>query len=287
MDIETAGITAAGLGTLATLSGPIQTLVEKMSNAVGVLYEPTRIKRKAAADVEARLIKSKGNFELQQHEERALKSLLAQEVRREDNIQQIMHKAVIKLPNNFEADKLDEDWVVHFFKQCDTVSDEQMQSLWANLLAGEVSNPGTFSKRTVNFVSNMSKQDAESFAALCQFVWKIGGRAMPLIYDLSSTIYSEQNIDFNSLTHLETIGLINFRHDAAYIQHFLTDCLQVVVTYQQKHVLLTFESKPSINSGSVEFTAVGRELERICHSKKNQVFCDYVINKWKIEGINI
>jgi hypothetical protein len=36
----------------------------------------------------------------------------------------------------------------------------EMQNLWAQVLAGEANSPGTYSKRTVNFLSSLDKKDA-------------------------------------------------------------------------------------------------------------------------------
>ena len=46
-----------------------------------------------------------------------------------------------------------------------------MQILWARVLAGEANAPGTYSKRTVNLLSDFDKSDAELFTKLCGFGW--------------------------------------------------------------------------------------------------------------------
>ncbi len=53
------------------------------------------------------------------------------------------------------------------------ISDEQMQALWAKILAGEANGPGRFSKKTVNIVASLDKSDAEAFTTLCGFAIKI------------------------------------------------------------------------------------------------------------------
>ena len=44
--------------SLGDLAKPATVLIEKVSNAVGVLYEPRRIKKKAEAEAEAEKIKA-------------------------------------------------------------------------------------------------------------------------------------------------------------------------------------------------------------------------------------
>lgn len=160
---------------LGELAKPATVLIEKVSNAVGVLYEPRRIIKRAEAEAKAEEIKVLAGIELSAIQQRGIERLVHQEARKQENIENITAQAAKELPPNAKAEELDEDWVAHFFDRCDKVSDETMQSLWSSLLAGEATKPGTYSKRTVDFVASMDKKDAELFTKFCQFVWMIGG----------------------------------------------------------------------------------------------------------------
>lgn len=83
---------------------------------------------------------------------------------------------------------MDDDWIVNFFDKCRLVRDEQMQSLWARILAGEANKPGTFSRRTVNFVASMDKIDASAFTHLCSFCWHIEKAPRPIILSKMGTV---------------------------------------------------------------------------------------------------
>jgi Protein of unknown function (DUF2806) len=200
---------------LGDISKPATVLIEKVSNAVGIIYEPTRIRRKAVAEAEATKIAAVAALELKEIEQRALERLVHQETRKQENIESITSQAASALPSDANVENLDEDWVAHFFKQCDTVSDKEMQSLWSRLLAGEATAPGTFSKRTVDLVSSIDKKDAALFTTFCQFLWVVGDLC-PLIFDLKEEIYSSQGITFSALKHLDSIGLISFEALSGY-----------------------------------------------------------------------
>lgn len=272
------------LVNLGDLSKPATVLIEKISNAVGVVYEPTRIKRQARAEVEADKIKALARIEITDLERRAFERLAHQESRKQENIEQITDQAVSSLPSDAKVDALDEDWVAHFFKQCDTVSNKEMQSLWGKLLAGEAATPGTFSKRTVDFVSSIDNRDAQLFTAFCQFVWMIGD-ATPLIYDLEQKIYSEAGINFGSIKHLDAIGLVSFESLSGYKKmgfgkyaHFF---------YYGTPMLVEFplDAKNEMEVGSVLLTAIGKELATISGSTMNPEFKEWVLNKWINEGL--
>ena len=82
-----------------------------------------------------------------------------------------------------------------------------MQRLWSRVLAGEANTPGTYSKRTVNLLSDFDKKDAELFTQFCGFGWTIGGFA-PLVFDEHAEIYNRHGINFRTLNHLQNIGLV-------------------------------------------------------------------------------
>lgn len=278
-------MTAGGpLVNLGDLSKPATVLVEKVCNAVGIIYEPTRIKRKAHAEAEASKIAALAQIELKDIEQRALERLVHQEARKQENIESITAQAANALPPAAKVEALDEDWVAHFFKQCDSVSDKEMQSLWSRLLVGEATTPGTFSKRTVDFVSTIDKKDAALFTSFCQFAWMLGDLC-PLLYDVENEIYTKHGINFVSLKHLDSIGLISFESVSGYQRQGFGKYAHVF--YYGRPTLLEFsaDSGNNLDVGHVLFTATGRELAPICGSAMNQAFYEYVIDHWFKRGI--
>lgn len=121
-------------------------------------------------------------------------------------MEQITSKAIPQLNEDGNPDSMEDDWITNFFDKARIVSDDEMQMLWSCVLAGEANRPGTYSKRTVNFLSDLDKSEAELFSKLCGFAWDIG----PLIFDEKGEIYNREGVDFGTLTHLDSIGLIQF-----------------------------------------------------------------------------
>lgn len=269
---------------LGDLSKPATVLVEKVCNAVGIIYEPVHIKRKARAEADADKIKALARLELSEIEHRAVERLVHQEARKQENIEQITAQAAAALPENANVQNLDEDWVAHFFKQCDTVSDKEMQSLWARLLSGEATAPGAFSKRTVDFVSSIDKKDAAIFTKFCQFVW-ILGEVSPLIYEIDNEVYAKQGINFDVLKHLDAIGLISFEALGGYARMGFGKYSHVF--YYGRPTLIEFpaDEKNQIKTGHALLTTTGKELVPICGSVRNEEFYHYVLRKWSQEGL--
>ncbi len=192
------------LVNLGDWSKPATVLIERVSDAVGGIFKPHQIKRIAKAEAEAEKIKTLAKIEVSEIEQRALTRLVKEEGKKQKNIERITAQAAQQLGDKARPEDLDDDWIVNFFEKCRIVSDNEMQSLWAKLLAGEATTPGTFAKRTVGFVSNLDKTDAHMFTNLCTFVWQIG-KDMPLVFDANHEIYQRHDITFNVLKHLDDI----------------------------------------------------------------------------------
>ena len=98
----------------------------------------------------------------------------------------------------------DHDWTARFFDCVQDVSSEDMQKLWARILAGEVESPGRTSLRTLDTLRNMAKRDAETFKGLCSFVVNYDF----VFYDASQAIV-DGPLAYNNMLHLQDCGLVN------------------------------------------------------------------------------
>ena len=159
-----------------------------------------------------------------------------------------------------------------------------MQSLWSSLLAGEATKPGTYSKRTVDFVASMDKKDADLFTKFCQFTWVIGD-TNPLVFDTDNEIYTKEGINFTALKHLDTIGLISFESTAGYQRMGFPK--KAVFFYYGQPTLVEFpkEKDNQIQVGKVLFTQAGKELVNICGANRNQEFYEYAIQELSKQGL--
>lgn len=271
---------------LGDLSKPATVLIEKVCNAVGVLYEPTRIRRQARAEADAEKIKALARVELTSLQERAVERLVHQEERKQQNIEDITAQAAAQLGADAHPEGLDEDWVAHFFSQCETVSDKEMQSLWAKLLAGEATKPSTFAKRTIDFVASIDKRDAALFTTLGQFVWSLGDPT-PIIFDANSDLLKKAGLSFTNLKHLDAIGLISFESVAGYRAQQLPR--HAVTIYFGRPVLLEFqqEANNSLDLGKALLTSIGQQLFPICGAEWNEEYFRSVLKQWRALGIKV
>jgi Protein of unknown function (DUF2806) len=194
---------------IGELSKPATMLVEKISDAVGGIFKPYQIVRVAKAEAQADRVRADSQIEISDLQRRAFHRFLEGEAKKQMNIEDITQKALPLLNENSKPKEVEDDWITNFFDRCRLISDDDMQSLWSRVLAGEANSPGTYSKRTLGFLSDLDKYEAEMFTRLCGFVWQVR-ELVPLIYDETQEIYNKHGIDPGAVMDLETIGLIQY-----------------------------------------------------------------------------
>ena len=272
--------TSNSLIDLGDLAKPADTLIKKISNAVGILYEPRHIRKVVEAKANAALTEAKSEIEITDLHKRAAQRWIEEEAQRQKNMENITDKALPQLNENAKPDSVDNDWIVNFFDKCRIVSDDEMQGLWSRVLAGEANAPGTYSKRTVNSLSDLDKTEAALFTKLCGFGLYIG-EIVPFVFDFQAEIYNRYGINFNALSHLESIGLVQFGPIAGFLRQELPK--KFAVSYYGKPLLLEMpkDTGNTLELGKVLLTKIGQELAPICGSQPVEGFWEYAKDQWK------
>ena len=80
-------------------------------------------------------------------------------------------------PGADATSEIEDDWLNLFVRLAEDKSSEELQLLFGRILSGEIKRPGSFSLRTLLFMSTISKQEAESLTSLLAFA--IDGMVIP------------------------------------------------------------------------------------------------------------
>jgi len=268
---------------IGELSKPATVLIEKISEAVGGLFKPYQTVRVAKAEAEAERVRAESQIQISDLQRRAFHRFLEEEAKKQKNIEEITRQALPQLDDKSKPEQLEDDWITNFFDKCRLISDSEMQSLWSRVLAGEANAPVSYTKRTVNFLSSLDKSDAQLFTRLCKFDWMVGS-VTPLIFDVQAEIYNKWGINFNSLKHLDSIGLIQFDSLAGYRRLSLPKRFRIFYYGTPTVLELQKETENEMNLGHVLLTKIGQELAPICGSQPDAEFQEYVLKKWKEMG---
>lgn len=273
------------LMNLGDLAKPATVLIEQVCAAIGCVFEPWQIRRVAEARADADKIAAMSEIEITEIQYRAVQRMVIEEAQKQQNIEAITYMALPMLDDDADPSTMESDWISNFFDKCRLISDSEMQQLWSRVLAGEANQPGSFSKRTVNYLGSLDKYDATLFTSLCRF--DPNGDGVPFIYDSYAEVYEQEGINFETLSHLASIGLISFGPSAFcsadHPNRFSVD------VYGKRYDLYAKGKKlvRDFSIGYVMFTQVGRELAGLCYPDPVEGFDEYLVAQWKELGYSV
>ena len=277
---------------LLGLAEPATKLIEIVSGAIGTIYEPRKIKKLADAEAyriqkltttaqetnfngEIEFLDGKITINSNNVNDIEIKSLIVNEVKRlfneNENIKRRADFAYNELENdNIElSEDIDEDWKNNFFDKSKKIYSEDLQFIFGKILAGEIRQPGTYSKRLLNILSNLSQKEATLFNKISKYVLHDSKNSF-IISD--SEILSNFDITIEDIIDLEEAGLIN------------SNPLNVSGTniYQYKGYLINFfEQQPKLRIYCL--TNSGSDLEKILNQ---EISIDYLLEIKKKYNIN-
>ena len=185
--------------------------------------------------------------------------------------------------------KVDSGWFLNFLDKCKTVSEAEVQELWASILARESEAPGSFSQLTVNSLENFGKRDAECFMSLCGFICDINSEPIPLIGDVTYDIYAKNGINPKALEHLCALNVIESasfwggsRGTTRPHEPRLAHGESITISYFDKKLeyMNAGQSRDELNVGTIALTSIGKELLSICDNKPVDGFFEYLRYNW-------
>jgi hypothetical protein len=254
------------------LAEPGTKFIEAIDRHLGLVLEPGHIRRKAKAEVDAAKIKAEGDLELLDFEDRIIRRREYLEERRQQNREAIAREAVNQLPNVVSDEKVEEDWLVQFFNYAQDVSNEEMQLIWARLLAGEVAQPGTYSLRTLNLVRLLRQEDAILFSNFCSYL----SSGSTHVYTKETFDYlRERGLYFDRLLHIQALGLLSVDGTVK-----LVIPPKESLTFEYFDRSITLKSKDLLRRGLHYYplTDVGAELASLCDVEPDYGYLDALVD---------
>ena len=164
-----------------------------------------------------------------------------------------------KIQRENENKIYDFDWFMRYYDAAGNISDDDMQEMWAKVLAGEISNPSIFSLRAIDILKSMRKADAELFVKICKFSFSepSGELFLPNYDD-----YLEKNgIEYSDVMKLNEMGLI-FNDSLITLRFQITTEPGLVFVNSDLGMTLATKGEESLDVGIQQypFTQAGKEL---------------------------
>lgn len=196
------------LASLDGLSKPLTKLIETVGRGIGVVYEPTRIRRRARADASALVVLAEAEVEAETIRQRTIRRLINREEVRQENLERIVEAAGPQLPPSVAEEPVSADWTARFLDAGQDVSDSEVQQLWSRILAGEVAQPGTFSIRTVEMLRLMDHKDATLVGTAASHAVRLDDRPILVTSDSARKCLLHAGLTNLARHHLISIGVL-------------------------------------------------------------------------------
>lgn len=250
---------------------PLEKLIDVISKGIGTMYRPKAIRKEADAKAyEIELIeraKSKALAEGREIEadvcDRIQERLLNKETKRQNNIDTVASIAAEELKDEktVSEEPVNEDWSTRYFNIVEDISDHEMQTIWGRILASEVKKPNSYSLRTLEFLKNLSKNEALTFVKVANL--SLFGSGKNYVFDPDNGKYLEENhqIKFADIMQLRELGLLS--PDADLVLQLVAPVAddKTYIRYHNKVIILERKvGAPEQTLKALVFTSIAMEL---------------------------
>ena len=190
-----------------------------------------------------------------------------------------------------DLDKVNSTWQRHWTEGTSKVgvNDGERRTWWANLLAGEIQQPETYSLRTLAVMDTLSTKEAKLFTRVCDYVWDSSGPVLILPPD-KSTLWTP---DFSEGALLESAGLAMFNSVGQFTWGMMAKEESDTTAHQPlSYIPMTFQNdkylievsggkEVMLRCGKLQLTDVGREMYRLTTPNYQQSYRDEIVEEWR------
>ena len=217
-------------------------------------------------------------------EERAIRRERLYLLRKQNNLESIIQKSIAYCSSSSPSTKADQDWFSQFTLLAEDISNNTMQDLWAKILAGEISQPGTFSLKSLAIFKSMSITDAKLLAKVCNLTVKdsskknirilSGAYQTPGFFSFfSKNTQSRVNLNQCDISYSELLSLAD--NNIIFIQEAESNSVEkgekITFNYNGESLVLTAKNK-GCGLKFYKFTPVGSELALLISDTPNKEF---------------
>lgn len=197
-----------------------------------------------------------------------------QQARKEHNIESVIGKTVLELEDKTveSTDDVDEDWLNRFFNIVEDVSDEQLQSLWSRILAGEILQPHSYSLRLLEFLRNISKDELDLILKIMPFI------TGDVIFN-DDNVLSKYDINYGLILKLDEIGILN--SSATISQNYDLNNNEQASLFDNSEIICLVKNKSSekkhISVPIFTVNEIGLKLQKLSNTKMNVDFVKEIL----------
>ena len=259
--------------------------IPQIFEAIKEHNKPKQVVRMARAEIDSLLVKLKMVGFTEEEAQAVLRPIVLRNLY-DANYSGILAKAFPLIELNAPIEALNEEWLIFHYERASRITDNDMQALWAKILASEINIPGSFSRQTLNIVDILDKTIAQKFTSIGSCLFNIAGEATLIIPSNYRMVEKFIGVDYDDLLQLESVGLV---HNSESLGGFRTTSDESIIDFSyfgKKRIIELrnkYDEKFVLDIGRTILTSPGTELSKICGARANSEYFDYILNTYYAE----
>jgi hypothetical protein len=182
---------------------------------------------------------------------------------------------------------LTDDWIGRWRDYVHGVSSDEMIILWGKILAGEFCRPGSYSLRTLDFIKNITQEEAELVQAMLPFVIRNDG----IIFAEDLRLLEKEGLSAQKIFDLQELGVIagsQVQTVDYYLNSEDVEGFKRALLFLNRAILVTSpEKKGKLTLKSFCLTKIGKELCLLGEYKENQGYLERICAHLKKAGFKV
>ena len=181
-------------------------LLNKVEKATGWIFSTTTAKKEGYKNIIEEISK---RDDINPIDRTVIISNFRKIKREHKNKTQIVDKAISLLEKGDNPEKLDNDWVLRFFEFCKAVSNEDLQYVWAKILANECKENSNNSFKLLNTISEISNNEINLIRKIlkeCNYGIR-NFEAIGIIF-IKNEYLEDIDIKYDEIIKLEDFGIM-------------------------------------------------------------------------------
>ena len=181
-------------------------LLNKVEKATGWIFSTTTAKKEGYKNIIEEISK---RDDINPIDRTVIISNFRKIKREHKNKTQIVDKAISLLEKGDNPEKLDNDWVLRFFEFCKAVSNEDLQYVWAKILANECKENSINSFKLLNTISEISNNEINLIRKIlkeCNYGIR-NFEAIGIIF-IKNEYLEDIDIKYDEIIKLEDFGIM-------------------------------------------------------------------------------
>lgn len=286
------------ISNLTGFEKPLTKLIETISQGIGVTgdavfkLDSKKIKRigEAEAQKEKEMIikRAEAQAEATAILDRASRRLTLEQYDKQRNLENIVYTSSEMLQGATVSDQpVDKDWAMRFLDTAQEMSNEGIQYILAKILAGEVTQPSTYSKRVLEVIKNVSQEELINF---CKFVPYVNEKGAIYRGRLSRDgFFSKFELDFEEYLDLCDAGLMG---DSDNLGLNFSGEEDTYIGHPHRHIHISIQPGTEIRINVIPLTIAGAQIANLmkerCSTPRNiDTYIENFTDELKSKGAQV